>query len=155
MAARFFRSARRFRLFLSWYPPYWGSGIRVTQVSEDFRRVTVQMRQHFYNRNAFGTHFGGSLYAMCDPFYVLQLVPLLGEDYLIWDKAASIEFLRPGRGTVQAVFEWDEAQLAQIREQAAGGAKVEPQRVVEIRDAQGELVARVHKTLYVRLKKRS
>lgn len=151
----FFTRPAVFRLAMSWYPPYWGSGIRVAEVSPDFRRVVVQMRQHRLNRNAFGTHFGGSLYAMCDPFYVLQLVALLGGDYLIWDKSARIDFLRPGRGTVRAVFEWDEAQLAQIRAQTAGGAKYEPERVVEIRDAQDELVARVHKTLYVRRKKQA
>ncbi|HSW13428.1 MAG TPA: DUF4442 domain-containing protein [Solimonas sp.] len=101
----------------------------------------------------FGTHFGGSLYAMCDPFYVLMLVPQLGPDYLVWDKAASIDFIKPGRGAVTAVFEWDAAEIDEIRQRTAGGGKYEPQRRVEIRDADGELVARVHKTLYVRRRK--
>jgi len=73
--------------------------------------MVVQMKKRRYNSNAFGTHFGGSLYAMCDPHYVLLLVALLGPDYMIWDKAATIEFLKPGRGTVTAVFEWSEEQV--------------------------------------------
>lgn len=148
-----FRSAARFRFVMNRFAPFWGTGIRIVEVAPDFRRAVVEMRLRFYNRNAFNTHFGGSLYAMCDPFYVLLLVPLLGPDYVVWDKAASIEFLRPGRGTVRAVFEWDDAQLADVRARTAQGEKYEPVRVVEIRDEAGEVVARVHKTLYIRRKK--
>lgn len=153
MTAAIFGSPARFRTVMNLWPVYWGTGISVAEVSPDFRRVVVQMKKRFYNSNAFGTHFGGSLYAMCDPFYVLQLVPLLGPDYLIWDKAAGIDFLRPGRGTVTARFEWNEEQLAEIRARTADGSKFEPVRTVEICDARGEVVARVHKTLYVRRKK--
>lgn len=145
-----FRKPDFLRLFMTWYPPYWGSGISIAELAPDFSRMVVVMKARFYNRNAFGTHFGGSLYAMCDPHYVLLLVAKLGPDYMVWDKAATIEFLRPGRGTVTAVFEWSEAEVAAIRERTASGAKDEPVRVVEIRDAAGELVARVHKTLYIR-----
>lgn len=154
MTAAIFQSAHRFRAVMNLWPPFWGTGIAVQEVTPDFRRVVVRMKKRFYNSNAFGTHFGGSLYAMCDPFYVLMLVPLLGPEYLVWDKAASIEFLRPGRGTVTAVFEWSEEQLAELRAGTADGGKLEPVRTVEIRNAAGELVARVHKTLYVRRKKR-
>lgn len=154
MSSLIYRKPALFRTLLNLWAPYWGTGISIAEVSPDYRRVVVQMKKRFYNSNAFGTHFGGSLYAMCDPHYVLMLVPLLGPDYLIWDKAATIEFIKPGRGTVTAVFEWNEAELAEIRERTAGGAKYEPQRVVEIRDEAGELVARVRKTLYVRRKQR-
>lgn len=153
MAASIFRSASRFRRIMNVWPPYWGTAITLAEVSPDFRRVVVQMKKRFYNSNAFGTHFGGSLYAMCDPHYVLQLVPLLGDGYLIWDKASTIEFLKPARGTVTAVFEWSDEQLSEIRARTAEGAKFEPERVVDIINEQGEVVARVHKTLYVRRKK--
>lgn len=152
MTADIFRSARRFRSIMNVWPPYWGTGISVASVSPDFMRLTVQMKKRFYNSNAFGTHFGGSLYAMCDPFFVLQLVPLLGPDYVIWDRAATIDFLKPGRGTVTAHFEWTPEQLDEIRTCTADGSKYEPVRTVEIRDATGETVARVGKTLYVRRK---
>lgn len=153
MASSIFRSASRFRTIMNLWPPYWGTGIYIAEVSPDFRRMVVRMKKRFYNSNAFGTHFGGSLYAMCDPHYVLQLVPLLGDHYMIWDKAASIEFLKPARGTVTAVFEWNNEQLADILTHTADGAKYEPVRVVDITDEQGEVIARVHKTLYVRRKK--
>jgi acyl-coenzyme A thioesterase PaaI-like protein len=152
MTALIFRSTAVFRTLMNVYPPYWGTGISVAEVAPDWRRMVVRMRQRFYNANAFGTHFGGSLYAMCDPHYVLLLIPLLGRDYVVWDKAAAIEFVKPGRGTVQAVFEWNAAQLEEIRARTADGGKFEPQRCVEVVDAAGEVIARVHKTLYVRRK---
>ena len=153
MTAPIFKRPALFRAVMNLWPPYWGTGISVAQVAPDWRRMVVQMKQRGYNMNAFGTHFGGSLYAMCDPHYVLLLVPLLGRGYMVWDKAASIEFIRPAKGTVTAVFDWSDAQLDEIRAATAGGAKFEPVRTVDITDEAGEVVARVHKTLYVRRKK--
>lgn len=155
MSRFIFESPRRFRWIMNAYPPYWGTGISVADVTRDFRRMTVHMKRRFYNANAFGTHFGGSLYSMCDPHYALLLAALLGPDYVIWDKAASIDFIKPGRGTVQAVFEWDDAQIADIRERTADGSKYEPVRTVLVTDERGDVVARVHKTLYVRRKVRA
>lgn len=148
-----FRNADRFRRVMNLFPPYLGTGISVTDVAPDFRSMTVVMRQRWYNRNAFGTHFGGSLYSMCDPHYVLLLIPLLGPEYIIWDKAAGIEFLKPARGTVKAVFDWNDDQLQEIRARTISGEKYEPLRILEITDDTGTAVARVSKTLYVRRKK--
>lgn len=146
-----FRSPSFFRLVMNLWPPYWGTGISVAEVAPDWRRLEVRMKARPYNLNAFGTHFGGSLYAMCDPHYALLLIPLLGRGYTVWDKAAAIDFVKPGRGMVRAVFEWSEEQLLEIRERTAGGEKFEPKRTVDILDEEGEVVARVEKTLYVRL----
>ena len=150
-----YRHPRLFRWALAWFPPYWGTGIRVVEVTPDFGRIVVQMRSTVLNRNAFGTHFGGSLYALCDPFYCLMLVARLGPRYVVWDQAARIDFVKPGRGTLTAVFEWSDAQIAELREQAQaqGGQKLLPEREVLVIDATGDVVARVHKTLYVRVKK--
>jgi acyl-coenzyme A thioesterase PaaI-like protein len=150
-----FHHPRLFRRALTWFPPYWGTGIRVAEVAPDFGRVVVEMKATALNRNAFGTHFGGSLYAMCDPFYCLMLVARLGPAYVVWDQAARIDFIKPGRGKVRAVFEWSDAQLQDIVTQAEGGQKVLPEREVLITDEAGDMVARVHKTLYVRRKKQA
>ncbi|MBD9413185.1 DUF4442 domain-containing protein [Pseudomonas sp. PDM16] len=149
------RRARLLRLGLNLYPPYIGAGIRVQHISPDCREARVKMALRWYNRNFVGTQFGGSLYSMIDPFYMLLLMPLLGDDYIVWDKAASIDFVSPGKGPVFAEFRIDDALLAQIREQTAGGDKYLPQLQVDIRDGAGTLVASVHKTLYVRLKPRA
>lgn len=138
------------RLLLRWYPPYLGAGIRVESIAPDWREVEVSLSLRWYNRNAVGTHFGGSLYAMVDPHLMLLLMQLLGPEYTVWDRAAAIEFLRPGRGTVRARVAIADAELAALRHAAAGGEKVLPEFVVEVKDAGGEVVARVRKTLYVR-----
>jgi acyl-coenzyme A thioesterase PaaI-like protein len=144
-----------FRRFLNWWPPYRGAGIRVTALAPDWHAVRIELRPGLRNRNYFGTHFGGSLYAMVDPFYVLMLVHLLGADYLVWDQAAEIEFVRPGRGVVSAEIRLDPAEVERIRREAASGEKFLPEYAIEIRDAGGEVVARVRKRLYIRLKKRA
>ena len=145
---------RQLRWGMNLWPPFLGAGIRVRSIAADWREVVVELRQRLLNRNYVGTHYGGSLFSMTDPFYALMLMHLLGERYLIWDQAASIEFVAPGRGTVRAVFRLGEEDVEAIRARAASGEKVLPEFDVEVRDAAGALVARVHKTLYVRLKAR-
>jgi acyl-coenzyme A thioesterase PaaI-like protein len=136
------------------WPPFLGAGIRVRSIAPDWSEALVELRARGFNRNYVGTHFGGSLFAMTDPFYALLLMHRLGERYLVWDQAARIEFVAPGRGTVHARFELPEARVAAIRAEAQGGAKVLPQFEAEIRDGAGALVATVNKTIYVRLKPR-
>ena len=106
-----------------------------------------------YNANAVGTHFGGSLYAMCDPWFMLILVRALGDDYIVWDKSAAIRFIRPGRGTVRATFHIPPETIDDIRARADAGEKLEPTFTVDVCDAQGQVVAQVEKLLYVRRKK--
>jgi len=149
---RWFASASALRRVLNLYPPYLGAGIKVTHIAEDFSSASVQMRLHWYNRNYVGTHFGGSLYSMVDPMYMLLLMRRLGSGYLVWDKSATIEFLRPGRGTVSAKFELTDAQLEEIRQATAEGDKYLPTWDLDIVGEDGEVVARVHKVLYVRKK---
>ncbi|MCU1717971.1 DUF4442 domain-containing protein [Pseudomonas sp. 5P_3.1_Bac2] len=154
-AAKLAARARRLRWLMNLYPPYLGAGIRVQEISPDFRRARVKMGLGWYNRNYVGTQFGGSLYAMTDPFYMLLIMESLGRDYIVWDKAASIDFVSPGKGPVYAEFIIDDGLLEEIRQRTASGEKYLPQLQVEVRDGQGELVARVDKTLYVRLKPRA
>jgi acyl-coenzyme A thioesterase PaaI-like protein len=144
--------ARKLLRQVKFYPPYLGAGVRVTRISDDFRNVEVEMPLRFYNRNYVGTHFGGSLYSMVDPFYMLMLINILGPDYIVWDKAASIRFLKPGKGVMKASFHLSEEQIAQIRSAADTEAKVEPQFQVAVKDAEGNVVAEIDKLLYVRKK---
>jgi len=145
-------AARKLHRMINFYPPYLGAAVRVTRISDDFRDVEVEMPLRFYNRNYVGTHFGGSLYSMVDPFYMLMLVHILGPGYIVWDKAASIRFRKPGRGVMKASFHLSEEQIAEIRAAADTQPKVEPQFQVLIKDAEGNVVAEVDKLLYVRKK---
>jgi acyl-coenzyme A thioesterase PaaI-like protein len=147
-------SPRLLRWGMNLWPPFRGAGIRVRHIAADWSEARVELREGLLNRNFVGTHYGGSLFSMTDPFYALMLMHRLGERYLVWDQAASIDFVAPGKGRVTAVFSLDELQVEGIRDRASAGQKVLPQFDVEIKDEAGQLVARVRKTVYVRLKPR-
>jgi len=140
------------RLGMNLWPPFVGAGIHVLSIAPDFRRIRVRLRMGMFNRNYFGTHFGGSLFAMTDPFYALMLLHNLpkGKGYVVWDKASQIHYKAPGRGCVYADFTLDEARIAEVLAATADGKKYEPTWSVDIVDAAGNLVATVDKTLYVR-----
>ena len=146
------RKARLLRWAMNFYPPYFGAGVKVREISPDFRHVRVSMGLTWYNRNYVRTQFGGSLYSMTDPFFMLMLMENLGRDYVVWDKASHIEFISPGRGTVHAEFSIDQDILDDIRQQTANGEKYLPKYQAYVRDDQGTLVAQVEKTLYIRRK---
>lgn len=135
---------------INWYPPLLGAGIRSRSVDE--RTIDVEMKLTALNRNIVGVHFGGSLYAMCDPWFMLILMRALGKEYIVWDKAAGIRFVSPGRGTVRAHFHIPQARVDEIRAAADQNSKVEPTFTADVLDAQGNVVAQVEKLLYVRRK---
>ena len=140
--------------FINFWPPYLGAGIKVKKVAPDNRTIEVEMKLTALNKNYVGTHFGGSLYAMCDPFFMLILIKNLGSDYIVWDKAAVIRFKKPGVGTVRAVFSISSEEIDSIRARADSEYKVEPQFQARVTDTTGEVIAEVDKTLYVRRKDR-
>jgi hypothetical protein len=145
------RSRRLLRL-LRFYPPFVGAGIRIRRMSEDLREIDVEMKLRWWNANYVGTHYGGSLYSMVDPFYMLMLIDNLGRDYIVWDKTASIRFRKPGRGTVHAEFRLTQQQLDELRAQVDAQGKIEPRFTVQICDQQNEVVAEVEKLLHIRRK---
>jgi acyl-coenzyme A thioesterase PaaI-like protein len=141
------------RRILNLWPPFLCSGIRVTELAPDWRSARVELRSRPWNRNYVGVHFGGNLFAMTDPFWMLLTMHALGGDFIVWDQAASIEFLKPGRGTVHARFLLDEAVLDQLRAVTAGGDKYLHWFETDIVDEAGDVVARVRKQVYVRRKR--
>ncbi len=131
----------------------WGAGISVREVSDDFRYGKVRLRMGLTNRNFMGTHFGGSLFAMTDMMYVFMLLRYLGEDHIVWDQSANIQFVKPGRGDVYAEFFLTEERVEAIRARAASGEKCLEEFDVEVQDKEGKLIAKVKRTVYIRLKK--
>lgn len=132
------------------YPPLLGAGIHSRRVDE--RTIYVELKMTPLNRNIVGVHFGGSLYAMCDPWFMLILMRLLGTEYIVWDKAASIKFVKPGRGKVSATFHIPQERVDEIRVAADDEQKIEPLFMVDVIDPQGQVIAHVEKLLYVRRK---
>lgn len=137
---------------INFWPPFIGAGVKVIYISDDFTAIDVEMKLRFWNKNYVGVHFGGSLYAMVDPFFMLMLMENLGKDYIVWDKAATIRFKKPGKGIVRASFRLSQDQISSVKHDADQSAKVEPKFQVEIIDKHGVVIAEVEKLLYVRRK---
>lgn len=143
-----------FRRLINLWPPFLGAGIKVREISDDYTDFKVDMKLTRFNRNYVGTQFGGSIYAMTDPFYMLILMKNLGKDYIVWDKSAEVRFKLPGKGKLTAHFNISKEKIAEIKAQADNNYKVEPTFTVQVKDEKGNVVAEVDKVLYVRRKDR-
>jgi hypothetical protein len=141
---------RHIRRLVNFWPPFLAAGIRVKRWDKDWRAIDVEMPLHFWNANFVGTHYGGSLYSMVDPFYMLMLIENLGPDYIVWDKSASVRFRKPGTGTVSASFRLSAEQLEDIRQALETQEKIEPTFTVEVKDRAGVVIAEVQKVIHVR-----
>lgn len=134
---------------MRFWPPFFGSGIKVRYFNADYTEIVVQMKMRFWNKNYVGTHFGGSLYSMTDPFYMLMVMQNLGKNYIVWDKASTIKYILPAKGTVYATFKLSLDKIESIRNQLKNSDKVEPEFSVEIKDEDGQTVAFVTKVLHI------
>ncbi len=137
------------------WPCYWGTGARVTYIAGDWREVRVRIPLSWRTRNYVGTIFGGSLYAAVDPFFMIMLMKNLGPDYVVWDKAATIRFRKPGRSPLNASFRLDEAELASIRSLLVEQPKVDRTYPVQLLDAEGVVHAEIEKVIHISLRKSS
>ncbi|WP_264875034.1 DUF4442 domain-containing protein [Vibrio agarivorans] len=140
------------RFALNIWPPFWGAGIKILSISEDFRQVKMRLKLRWWNKNANRTQYGGSMFSLTDPVYALMLMGILGPEYYVWDKEASINFIKPGATNLYADFELSQQQLDEIWALTAAGEKCFPEFVVYIKNHSGEVVAEVERKLYIRKK---
>jgi len=149
------KNSHALRRWINLWPPFLGAGIRIQHIAPDMKAIEVEMKLRFWNANYVGTHFGGSLFAMTDPFYMLMVMANLGREYIVWDKAASIRYRKPGNGTVRAEFRLSDSQIEDIRAKLKTLPKYEPVFTVEVKDEAGVVIAEVEKVLHVRKKQAS
>jgi acyl-coenzyme A thioesterase PaaI-like protein len=145
---------RSLRRFVNWWPPFLFSGIRLLELADDWRYARVRLKLGRFNRNYVGTHFGGSLFSMTDPFWMILIMECLGRDYIVWDKAGEISFVQPGRADVFAEFRVEETVLDELRAATASGEKHLRWFATDVKTAKGEIIAQVRKQLYIRRKPR-
>ncbi|MEM9101869.1 MAG: DUF4442 domain-containing protein [Pseudomonadota bacterium] len=145
--------AKTLKRLMNIWPPFIGAGIRVEEISPDYQYARVAMRLRWYNRNYVNAHFGGSLYAMTDPFYMLLMMQNLGKKYIVWDQSGSVEYVKPGKGRVVAEFKITEDMIHAAHQATQTGEKYLPDYTVRVVDENDDIVAIIHKKLYIRLKK--
>ncbi len=134
---------------MNWYPMYFGTGGKILFWSGDSREVHLRLRRNVWTYNYVGTIFGGSLFSAADPFYMLMLLRILGKQYVVWDKSASIRFRKPGRQTLYARYELTDEQLDSIRQDVAANGQTERTFTLQWLDKEGVVHAEIERLCYV------
>ena len=142
-------STRLERIGFNLFPAVFGTGATITYIASDYREVRVRLPLSWRTRNYVGTIFGGSMYAATDPIYMVMLYKLLGSKYIVWDKAATIRFRKPGRATLYAKFVVDTSETQAIRDILKTRPSVDRVYQIELTDAKGVVHANIEKTVYV------
>lgn len=136
--------------FWNFWPPFFFSGIKILNLSKDYRHILVKLKLRFWNSNYLGTQFGGSIFSMTDPFFMIMMIKNLGSDYVVWDKAAYIHYLRPGKTDLFAEFNISDEEIAQISKIVKEHGRMDWKREVEVKDAKGVVVAKVEKVISIK-----
>jgi acyl-coenzyme A thioesterase PaaI-like protein len=140
---------RFYRWFFNLFPAYRGTGAWITYIAADWREMRVKLPLSWQTRNYVGTIFGGSMYAAVDPMYMIMLIKILGPDFTVWDKGASIQFKKPGRSTLYAQFLLAPSELEAIRTGLQEENHLNRVYHIDLKDNQGKVHATVEKTVYV------
>jgi Domain of unknown function (DUF4442) len=145
---------RLMRWGFNFFPAYRRTGARITYISADWHEVRILLPLNWTTRNYVGTIFGGSMYGAVDPIYMVMFIKLLGPQYIVWDKAASIQFKNPGCSTLYAKFTVDDKELESIREELRTKTKIDRNYRVELADRSGTVCVLVEKTIHFRKKEK-
>lgn len=150
---RFVSYDKLFKYGFNWAPMYRRTTGRVIEVSPNLYRVKIEIRLSYKNRNYAGTMFGGSMLAATDPIYMIQILQILGNDFVVWDKSVSARFKRPAKSTVYAVFEFDQEEVNSIKKEVSAKKEITVVKPLKILDKEGHEIALLEKTIYIASKK--
>ncbi|MBS1970024.1 MAG: DUF4442 domain-containing protein [Bdellovibrionales bacterium] len=143
---------RFFRYGINLYPMFFGTGGKVLFIAGDWKKVVVRLSLNMWTRNYVGTIFGGSQFSATDPMYMVMLINILGDEYVVWDKSASIQFKKPGKGKLKAEFIYTDDELELIKRVTASEGKYEFTKSVSWFDESGAIVSTIDKNIYVATK---
>ena len=141
--------SKKFRWGFNLFPAYRGTGGRVIYIADDWHEIRVKLPLNWRTRNYVGTIYGGSIYGAIDPIYMLMLMRILGDGYVVWDKAAKIKFRKPGKGTLFADFQLTTDEISEIKDLAENNRSIDRIYNVELKDTSGVIHAEIEKTLYI------
>lgn len=141
--------ARMVRLGFNLHPAFRGTGGRVVHVARDLRHIRICLPLNWKTRNIVGSIYGGSLFAITDGAHPMMLMAALGDAYIVWDKAASIRYRKPGYTTLYADFLLPEEEISAIRGALAEYPELERTYTVELKDRDGTVHTVVERTVYI------
>ncbi|MCW5912655.1 MAG: DUF4442 domain-containing protein [Cyclobacteriaceae bacterium] len=138
-----------FRMLMNWYPMYFGTGGKILFWAADNSEIHLRLRLSLWTYNYVGTIFGGSMFAASDPFYMVMLLRILGDKYVVWDKEASIRFKKPGKQTLYAVFKVEENVLDQVKKLVSEQGQTTYDFVIQWLDKNGVVHAEIKRHCYI------
>ena len=147
---KFFKKSTLFKSGFNLSPMYRRTTARIIFASDDLMDIHIRLPISYRNRNYVNSIFGGSMFAAVDPFPMVQLMNIIGNDYVVWDKAAEIKFRRPARQDLYAEFTYSPEEVEEIRNQVAEKQEIEITKTTKLTDRNKQKVfCEVNKTIYI------
>ena len=120
----------------------------MTFVSGDFKELHVQLKLNIRTRNRVGTVYGGSIYSSVDPYFMLMMMEILGKDYVVWDKGATMKFIRPITDKVKCRFLISDELVEKVKSEIATNGQYVFDMPLQYEDEEGKVYAVFNKTIY-------
>lgn len=131
-------------------PMYRRSTAKIVEVSEDLLSIKIKLPLSYKNRNYVNSIFGGSMFSAVDPIPMVQLINLIGDDFVVWDKSAEVFFKRPAKQHLYAEFKYSAQELEAIKERVAVEKEIEIVKTTQLTDKEKtQVFCEVRKKIYV------
>lgn len=144
-----FKPSTVYKYFFNISPLYIRTTGKVKYVSEDVYKIVIEIPLTYKNRNYSGTMFGGSIFSSTDPIYMLQLIHILGKKYIVWDKSAYIDYIKPINDKAVAVFEFEKDEIEKIKELIIIDKEITIKKNLNITNTKGQIFCYLEKKIYV------
>lgn len=146
---RFFKVSTIYKYGFNWSPMYRRTTAKLIEVSDDLHFVKIRMKLNWKNRNYAGTIFGGSMLSATDPIYMIQLIQILGNDYVVWDKAVEARYRKPAKSTIYGEFSFTKDEIADLKNKVTKNKETDLLKTMHLVDEQQNIIATFNKTLYI------
>ncbi len=146
---KFMSTAAIFKYGFNLSPMYRRTTARVIDITDDMKAVKIKVPLSYKNKNYVGAIFGGSMFAATDPIYMIQLMQILGEEYVVWDKAATIHYKRPAKEHLFCEFIFTNDELEAIKKQVKETHEMTIEKTTYLKNSSEQIFAEVIKTLYI------
>lgn len=146
---KYFKVSTIYKYGFNWSPMYRRTTAKLVEVSDDLYYVKIRLKLNWKNRNYAGTIFGGSMLAATDPIYMIQLLQILGNDYVVWDKAVEARYKKPAKSTIYGEFIFSEEEINSIKQKVKEEQQIDIVKTMNLVDKDQQIVATFNKTLYI------
>ena len=146
---KYFKVSTIYKYGFNWSPMYRRTTAKIVDVSDDLLYIKIRLKLNWKNRNYAGTMFGGSMLAATDPIYMIQLLQILGDQYIVWDKAVDAKYKKPGKGTIYGEFIFTKEEIDSIKKTGHEKNQMDLTKTMSLVDAEKNIIATFNKTLYI------